>query len=96
MASQAQGAETSAKPVYTLHFSPFSLYSLMIRFSTEIGKKLNAESAPNVHIKLVNLDKLENLSEEYLTKVNSKGQVNLDCRLVKHKRANIDANRSHL
>lgn len=96
MASQPQVAETSAKPVYTLHFSPFSLYSLMIRFSTEIGKKLNPDSAPNVQIKLVNLDKLDNLSEEYLTGVNPKGQVQLDFRPVIHTIANINANRSPL
>lgn len=75
MASQPHNAETSAKPIYTLHFSPFSLYSLMIRFSAQIGKTINPESAPNVQIKLVNLDKSDNLSEEYLTRVNPRGQV---------------------
>lgn len=61
--------------IYTLHFSPFSLYSLMIRFALVIGKCVSPESAPNVQIKLVNLLKDENLSEEYLTQVNSRGQV---------------------
>jgi hypothetical protein len=63
------------KDVYTLHYFPFSLYSLMVRFALVIGKRLNPENAPNVEIKLVNLHQDENFSEPYLTLVNSKGQV---------------------
>lgn len=61
--------------VYTLHYFPFSLYSLMVRFALVLGRRLNLETAPNVEIKLVNLHRDENFSEEYLTLVNSKGQV---------------------
>ncbi|GFP53192.1 hypothetical protein TASIC1_0002037600 [Trichoderma asperellum] len=61
--------------VYTLHYFPFSLYSLMVRFALVIGRRLNPETAPNVEIKLVNLHREENFSEQYLTLVNSKGQV---------------------
>lgn len=60
---------------YTLHYFPFSLYSLMIRFGLVLGRRLNSDTAPKVHIKLVNLHREENLSEEYLTLVNSRGQV---------------------
>lgn len=61
--------------VYVLHYFPFSLYSLMVRFALVIGRRLNLETAPNVEIKLVNMHREENFSEEYLTLVNSKGQV---------------------
>ncbi|PTB45317.1 hypothetical protein M441DRAFT_64980 [Trichoderma asperellum CBS 433.97] len=61
--------------VYTLHYFPFSLYSLMVRFALVIGRRLNPDTAPNVEIKLVNLHREENFSEQYLTLVNSKGQV---------------------
>ncbi|PTB70550.1 hypothetical protein BBK36DRAFT_1165073 [Trichoderma citrinoviride] len=61
--------------IYTLHYFPFSLYSLMVRFGLVLGRRLNPDSAPRVQIKLVNLHREENLSEEYLTLVNSRGQV---------------------
>ncbi|TQV93064.1 hypothetical protein V2A60_003624 [Cordyceps javanica] len=60
---------------YTLHYFPFSLYSLMVRFALGLGRQLNSENAPRVQLKFVNLQAQENLGEEYLTKVNSKGQV---------------------
>lgn len=63
--------------VYTLHYFPFSLYSLMVRFALVVGRRLNPETAPKVEIKLVNLHREENFSEQYLTLVNSKGQVSL-------------------
>ncbi|RFU75034.1 thioredoxin [Trichoderma arundinaceum] len=61
--------------VYTLQYFPFSLYSLMVRFALVLGKRLNPENAPKVEIKLVNLHREENYSEQYLTLVNSRGQV---------------------
>lgn len=61
--------------VYTLHYFPFSLYSLMVRFGLVLGRRLNPETAPKVEIKLVNLHREENFSELYLTSVNSRGQV---------------------
>ncbi|KAL6880982.1 hypothetical protein J3F83DRAFT_20242 [Trichoderma novae-zelandiae] len=61
--------------IYTLHYFPFSLYSLMIRFGLALGRRLNPKTAPQVEIKLVNLHREENFSEEYLTLVNTRGQV---------------------
>ncbi|KAJ6780566.1 hypothetical protein PWT90_10657 [Aphanocladium album] len=60
---------------YTLHCFTFSLYSLMVRFALGLGRQVNDENAPRVQLKFVNLQAHENLSEDYLTKVNSKGQV---------------------
>lgn len=60
---------------YTLHYFPFSLYSIMARFALKLGKQLNSDNAPRVELKFVNLHVHDNLSEEYLTTVNSRGQV---------------------
>ncbi|KAJ3473981.1 hypothetical protein NLG97_g10047 [Lecanicillium saksenae] len=68
-ASSSDGAD------YTLHYFTFSLYSLMARFALGLGRQINSENAPRVQLKFVNLQATENLSEEYLTTVNSKGQV---------------------
>lgn len=73
MANQQESGDGSAD--YTLHYFPFSLYSLMVRFSLGLGRQLNSESAPRVQLKFVNLQTCENLTEEYLTTVNSRGQV---------------------
>lgn len=71
------------RPVYTLHYFPFSLYSLMVRFAFVLGETLNPDTAPKVEIKLVNLHREENFSETYLTTGNRKGEVsfhtNLSC-----------------
>lgn len=64
-----------ARQRYTLHYFPFSIYSIMARFGFVLGKALDAETAPIVDVKLVNLHDQENLSEAYLTTVNQKGQV---------------------
>ncbi|GJN81228.1 hypothetical protein PLIIFM63780_004760 [Purpureocillium lilacinum] len=64
-----------APPVYTLHYFPFSLYSLMSRFAFVLGQALNPETAPRLEVKMVNLHREENYSERYLTQVNPKGQV---------------------
>lgn len=58
----------------TLHYYPFSLYSIIARFAIELGRSMNPETSPNVVLRLVNLQEHENLTEEYL-KVNAKGQV---------------------
>ncbi|KAM3518663.1 hypothetical protein NHJ13051_008017 [Beauveria bassiana] len=73
MASEDKSSDSSAD--YTLHYFTFSLYSLMVRFALELGRRLNSDNAPQVQLKFVNLTTHENLSEEYLTTVNSKGQV---------------------
>lgn len=62
-------------PAYTLHYFPFSLYSLMSRFAFVLGQALNPETAPRLQVKMVNLHREENYSESYLTHVNHKGQV---------------------
>lgn len=62
-------------PLYTLHYFPFSLYSIMARFGFALGETLSPETAPRVDVRLVNLDKEDNISEDYLTTVNQKGQV---------------------
>jgi ATP-dependent protease ClpP protease subunit len=62
------------QPEFTLHYFPFSIYSLMVRFGLTLGQKLNPETAPKVQVKLVDLQQDDNLSESYLS-VNSKGQV---------------------
>ncbi|KPM45095.1 hypothetical protein AK830_g1451 [Neonectria ditissima] len=64
-----------ADPVYTLHYFPFSLYSLMVRFGFVLGETLNPETAPRLKVRLVNLHREDHLSEPYLTLVNTKGQV---------------------
>lgn len=63
------------QPVYTLHYFPFSLYSLMVRFGFVLGESLNPNTAPKLKVRLVNLHRGDHLSEPYLTLVNTKGQV---------------------
>ncbi|KAF7548073.1 hypothetical protein G7Z17_g7281 [Cylindrodendrum hubeiense] len=63
------------QPVYTLHYFPFSLYSLMVRFSFVLGESLNPNTAPKLKVRLVNLHREDHLSETYLTLVNTKAQV---------------------
>ncbi|EQL01995.1 hypothetical protein G6O67_008350 [Ophiocordyceps sinensis] len=64
-----------SQPVYTLHYFPFSLYSLMARFGFVLGQALSRESAPKLEVRLINLHRGEHLSEPYLTQVTCKGQV---------------------
>ncbi|KAK2608696.1 hypothetical protein QQS21_002807 [Conoideocrella luteorostrata] len=68
-------ANQDKPPVYTFHFFPFSLYSLMVRFGFVLGDHLNPGTAPTILIRLVNLQTKENLSEPYLTRISPKGQV---------------------
>lgn len=65
----------SPDAVYTLHYFPFSLYSIMIRFGFEIAASLDPDTSPKYQAKLVNLHEDEEVSEAYLTEVSSKGQV---------------------
>lgn len=69
--------EAGNQDVYTLHYFPFSVYSLMVRFGLVLGRRLNPATAPNVEVKLVNLHREENLSEDYLAMVNPRGLVRL-------------------
>ncbi|KUI63601.1 hypothetical protein VM1G_10280 [Cytospora mali] len=62
---------------YTLYVFPFSLYSIMVRFTISLGSHYHRGPGglPNITHKLVNLHRDENLEEWYLTTVNPKGQV---------------------
>lgn len=63
--------------MYTLHYFPFSLYSLMARFGFVLGQALNRASAPRLEVRLIDLHRDQHLSEAYLTQVTCKGQVSL-------------------
>jgi len=63
---------------YLLHVFPFSLYSIMARFTHALGKVTSTNSCSiQIEVKLVNLHLDENIAEEYLRWVNPKGQVRL-------------------
>ena len=68
-------ADADSRPVYTLHYFPFSLCSLMSRLAFVLGERLNPQTAPRLEIRLVNLQCEENLTEKYLLEVHPKGQV---------------------
>ena len=84
-ASQLAMAPSTSQPTddvsvdrFTLYMFPFSLYSIMSRFTYVLGKTFLDNYSPDsfhLDLKLVNLHRDGNISEEYLTKVNSKGQV---------------------
>lgn len=63
---------------YVLYIFPFSLYSIMARFTAALGAAYHAppgHSTPRIELRLVNLHTDEEMEEEYLLRVNSKGQV---------------------
>lgn len=62
---------------FTLYVFPFSLYSIMARFTISLGSHYHEgpQGLPKIDHKLVNLHRDENLEEWYLTTVNPKGQV---------------------
>lgn len=62
---------------FTLHVFPFSLYSIMTRLSVALGQTANPQSLKivDLQLRLTNLHRNENISEEYLMTVNPKGQV---------------------
>ncbi|KAI9904054.1 hypothetical protein N3K66_000583 [Trichothecium roseum] len=72
---QKQNLTMAGHPVFTLHYFPFSLYSLMARFGFVLGEELNPATAPRVEIRFVDRQNTENLSEDYLVNVNPKGSV---------------------
>ncbi|PHH64066.1 hypothetical protein CDD81_5059 [Ophiocordyceps australis] len=67
--------EPAQSPIYTLHYFPYSLYSLMTRLSFALGRRVSPETAPRLELQLINLHCDDNFSEDYLTKVTPKGQV---------------------
>ncbi|OTB00679.1 hypothetical protein M426DRAFT_26284 [Hypoxylon sp. CI-4A] len=61
---------------YTLYFAPFSLYSMMARHTIYLGLTTDsAKPPPHINLAFIHHLKNENLSEDYLTRVNPKGQV---------------------
>jgi hypothetical protein len=61
---------------YTLYSAPFSLYSMMARHTVQLGPSTHGARPPKkMTLNFVNHNKNENLNEDYLIKVNPKGQV---------------------
>lgn len=75
--SSLTGSNVDSSDVYTLHNQPFSLFSIMVRFTYVLGRSSADPATAGVHIenKLVDHHRDENLGEDYLLKVNPKGQV---------------------
>lgn len=63
-------------PEYTLYSSPFSLYSMMTRHTIQLGRTTKGGIPPkSITLSLVNNRKLDNLKEDYIVKLNPKGQI---------------------
>ena len=63
---------------YLIHVFPFSLYSIMARYTHTLGKLTSTNSySIQVGVKLVNLHRYENIAEDYMLWANPKGQVRL-------------------
>ncbi|OAA60070.1 Thioredoxin-like fold protein [Cordyceps fumosorosea ARSEF 2679] len=61
---------------FTLHMFPFSLYSIMVMYTYVLGKQDASEDGGiSLSYNLINLHRDENISEEYLAKINPKGLV---------------------
>ncbi|KAL6857970.1 hypothetical protein ACO1O0_005416 [Amphichorda felina] len=61
------GPSEAGEPLNTFYYSPFSLYSILVRFAFELGQSRYPDTSPTVRLRLVNLQEEENLTEEYLT-----------------------------
>lgn len=60
----------------TMYIFPFSLYSIMARFTAALGASAGQATRPiTIEHQLVNLHRNGNISEWYLLNVNPKGQV---------------------
>lgn len=70
------GADNNEPSAYTLHMFPFSLYSIMVIYTYVLGNE-GSENGGGIILsnKVVNLHRDENVSEEYLAKINPKGLV---------------------
>lgn len=79
MASQSPltGPTGDTRDVYTLHNQPFSLFSMMVRFTYVLGRSSADPTRKSVKIenKLIDHHRDENLAENYLLRINPKGQV---------------------
>lgn len=84
MASETPLPDSTAgsRDVYVLHNQPFSLFSMMVRFTYALGRSSADPTTAGVHLenKLVDHHRDENLAEDYLLNINPKGQVWLDSR----------------
>ena len=70
-------ADAEEDASYVLYVFPFSLYSLMVRFTVSLGTAAAPGDAshPIIERRLVNLHRDDNVAEWYLTRISSKGQV---------------------
>lgn len=60
----------------TLYIFPFSLYSIMARFTAALGAStVPGTRAIIIEPRLVNLHRNESIAERYLLELNPKGQV---------------------
>ncbi|CEJ88839.1 hypothetical protein VHEMI04866 [[Torrubiella] hemipterigena] len=75
--AQSEGALPELPQAYTLHVFPFSLYSIMARFTYVLARSTKSPVGNDIVFenKLVNLHHDENISEDYLVHINPKGQV---------------------
>lgn len=76
--ARSPAIEIASDNSYCLHVFPFSLYSIMARFTHSLGKVTSNDCLSIViKLELVNLHRDENITEEYLRFVNQNGQVRL-------------------
>ncbi|KAK8064374.1 hypothetical protein PG994_007012 [Apiospora phragmitis] len=69
-------AEDLRNAEYTLYSAPFSLYSMMARHTVQLGPSTaNAQPPKQITLHFIHHKKDENLAEDYLVRVNPKGQV---------------------
>lgn len=75
--AQSEGALPELPQAYILHVFPFSLYSIMARFTYVLARSTESPASNDIVFenKLVNLHHDENIAEDYLVQVNPKGQV---------------------
>ncbi|POS70335.1 hypothetical protein DHEL01_v211268 [Diaporthe helianthi] len=75
--SSQVGSTVDPRVIYTLHNYPFSLFSIMVRFTYVLGRSSADPATSGVHIdyQLVDINRQENLGEDYLININPKGQV---------------------
>jgi len=71
-------ANQNEERLYTLYVFPFSLYSLMVRYTLALGGAFHTDAATRVlrvTLKLINLHHDEELAEDFLRNINPLGQV---------------------
>lgn len=75
--AESEDVHTEQLPLYCLHVFPFSLYSMMARFTYVLARSTESHAGSKIQLenKLVNLHHDEHVTEEYLLHINPKGQV---------------------